>query len=346
MRRITVSIIIVNWNGRKWLKKCLDSLRVQTCKDFEIVLVDNSSTDDSVSFVRDNYPEVVIFHSENKGFGYSCNLGAQKAKGRFLMFFNEDMYVDKDFVERYLEEYEKIEDKDNIGTIGCAVADYDRSKVISEKAYGFTVDLMAAPVFNFDKERIFHNTGCPLFISKDLFLKIGGFCENIFLYGEDIDICWRLSLYGYQHYFFQNVYIYHNCAAGSFSKKKLALYIKGEINCIFNNYSLLFLPIALTYFLSFYFFLSLVYLVLGRATFLRTIYEAFWSELRYNFRNIMSFRKIVQSGRKVSDWSLLRRMNVMPSRLSNLTYVRNYKEYADKSYLSRVLLKKGKINGE
>lgn len=341
-----VSIIIVNWNGRNWLKKCLDSLRAQTCKDFEIILVDNSSTDDSVGFVRDNYPEVAISHSENRGFGYSCNLGAKKAKGKFLMFFNEDMYVDKDFVERYLEEYERIEDKDNIGTIGCAVADYDRSKVISEEAYGFSIDLMAAPVFNFDKAKIFHNTGCPLFILKDLFLKIGGFCENIFLYGEDIDICWRLSLYGYQHYFFQDIYIYHNCAAGSFTEKKLHLYMRGEINGIFNNYSILFLPIGFAYFLIFYFVLSLVYLLSGRWLFFKTICMTILSEFRYNFRNIVAFRKTVQSRRKVSDWLLIRRMNIMPSRLSNLTHVKNYKEYANKSYLFRVLLKKGKTNGK
>ena len=339
MRRITVSIIIVNWNGERWLRKCLDSLRVQTCKDFEIILVDNSSTDGSIDFVKNNYSEVRIFHSENRGYGYACNLGAQEAKGKFLMFFNEDMYVNKDFLEKYLKEHSKIKKKNYIGTIGCAVADYDGSRIISEKMYGFGIDLMAAPVPNFIKTRIFHNTGCPLFILRELFLKIDGFCENIFLYGEDIDICWRLNLYGYQHYFFQNVYIYHNCAAGAFSKRKLALYIKGEINCILNNYSLLFLPITLIYFLFFYLFLSLIYLILGKVVFFRTIYESLWDEFRYNFKNIMSFRKIVQSNRKVSDWSLLKKMNIIPSRLLNLVYVKNYKEYTEKGYLFQTLLK-------
>ena len=58
MKKIVVSIIIVNWNGKKWLKKCLDSLKSQTFKNFEIVMVDNSSTDDSVKFVEKNYPWV------------------------------------------------------------------------------------------------------------------------------------------------------------------------------------------------------------------------------------------------------------------------------------------------
>lgn len=339
MEKNDISIIIVNWNGRKWLKKCLDSLRTQTCKDFEIILIDNSSTDDSADFVRNNYPEIRIFHSGNYGFGHACNVGGKKAKGKFLMFFNEDMYVNNDFVEKYLKEYKKIKEENSIGTIGCVIADYDGSKIISKKMYGYGIDLMAAPVPNFVKTRIFHNTGCPLFIKKELFLKIGGFCENIFLYGEDIDLCWRLNLYGYQHYFLQNVYIYHNCAAGSFSKIKLALYIKGEINCLLNNCSWLFLPVALTYFLSFYFFLSLIYLILGKVVFFKTIYESLWDEFSHNLKKIVAFRKIVQSNRKVSDWSLLRKMNIIPSRLSYLAYVKNYKGQTKKSYLFQSLLK-------
>lgn len=320
-----ISVIIVNWNGEKWLGRCLDSLVNQTYKNIELILVDNSSIDNSVNFVRNKYPSVRILKSENRGFGFSCNYGARESHGKFLMFFNEDMYVDDDFVEKYLVEYKKIAGNKNIGTVGCMINNYDKTKVYKKEPYGYSIDLIATPVANFVKKRIFHNTGCPLFISRDLFLKIGGFCENIFIYGEDVDICWRLNLYGYKHYFFQNIAIYHNNVSGSLSKWKISYYIKGEINCMLNNYSTLLLTVGLVYFGIFYISLSVVFLISGNLELFKTIYESVWNELTSNFGNIMSYRKRVQSNRVVSDLSLLGKINIVPSRPFRLFYVNRFK---------------------
>ncbi|MDO8515114.1 MAG: glycosyltransferase family 2 protein [bacterium] len=321
MKKIFVSIIIVNWNGKKWLKKCLDSLKSQTYKNFEIIMVDNASTDDSVAYVKKNYPEVSIYQSENKGFGHGCNLGAIKAKGEFLMFFNEDMYVDKNFLEIYVQEYEKIEKKELVGTIGCSIASYN--KIIPEcakKMYGFGIDLMGAPMLNKKPDKIFHNTGCPLFISRLLFIKIGGFCENIFIYSEDIDICWRLNIYGYKHYFLKDTAIYHygGGVMGDFSDKKLANYIKGEINALMNNYSWPFLILGIFYFLMFYLLMFAVYLTTGKQTYAKVIVSTIYREFRYNIKNILVFRKVVQLNRKISDRQLLGRIRIFPSRIRNL----------------------------
>ena len=321
MKKIVVSIILVNWNGRKWLKKCLDSLKSQTFKNFEVVMVDNSSTDDSVDFVKINYPFVKIFSSENKGFGHACNLGAKKARGEFLMFFNEDMFVDKIFLEVFIREYEKIENKNLVGTIGCSIASYDRTiPECAKKMYGFGIDLMGAPMLNLKPDNIFHNTGCPLFISRLLFIKIGGFCENIFIYSEDIDICWRLNIYGYKHYFIKSIAIYHfgGGVMGSFSNKKLANYIKGEINALINNYSWPFLIIGFFYFIVSYLLLFTMYLIAGRPSYSKTIVLTIYHEFGYNLENILAFRKKVQSNRKISDWQLLGKIRVFPSRIRNL----------------------------
>ena len=320
MKKTFVSIVVVNWNGRKWLKKCLDSLNAQTYKDFEVIMVDNSSTDDSIKFVKKNYPRIKIIPSENKGFGYGCNVGARYANGEFVMFFNEDMYVDKDFLEKYVDGYQKLENKDLIGTIGCSIAHYDKTfPVVAKKMYGFGVDLMGAPMLNTDPNKIFHNTGCPLFVSRKLFLKIGGFCENIFIYSEDIDICWRLNIFGYRHYFFKDIMIYHygGGVMGDFSDKKLANYIKGEINALFNNYSWPFLLIGFSYFMMLYWFLFIGYLVTGRFSYARTIISTIYHEWRYNIKSILKFRQKVQSNRKISDWKLLGKIRIFPSRIRN-----------------------------
>ena len=327
MKKDLVSIIIVNWNGKKWLKKCLDSLHSQTYNNFEIIFVDNNSQDDSVEFVEKNYPLVKIVKSDNLGFGHACNLGTQNAKGNFLMFFNEDTYVDENFVSKFINKYNLIKDKNKIGTIGCVLEDYNKKILNKKLGFGFTIDWMTAPTINFDKEKIFYNTGCPLFIAKNVFNEAGGFCKNIFLFSEDLDLCWRLNLMGYKHFFLEDVYIYHyggGVIGGYFSPKKLSYYLKGELNCIFNNYSSLFLPFAFFYFLFFYFWLSIGYLLIGKFEYSKTINYTIISELRYNLKNILAFRQIVQAKRLVSDWQLTNKINFIPSRLKNFLLFKHY----------------------
>lgn len=324
MKDPLISIVIVNWNGQKWLDQCLSSLVRQTYRSYEIILVDNSSTDDSVSFTQKNYPAVIILNSENKGYGHACNLGAKEAKGQFIMFFNEDMHVDADFLEKYLTYYQSVEDKDHLGTIGCSISDYDKSKSGSSGAYGMAIDIMGTPTPNAKPETIFHNSGCPFFISRQLFLNTGGFCPNIFLYSEDLDLCWRLNLYGYRHYYASDIHIYHygGGVVGGFSPEKLSYYIRGELNSILNNYSSVMLPFALIYFSIFYILLAASYFFRGKTSYSKKVYSSIFNEIRYNLKDIISFRRIVQSRRKVTDWELMKRINIIPSRLRNLKYNR------------------------
>ena len=87
----SVTILIVNWNGKRFLSKCLDGLKRQTYKDFSIILVDNASNDGSVSFVTENYPEVKILAlSENLGFSVANNIVLKKAKSKYVVLLNND----------------------------------------------------------------------------------------------------------------------------------------------------------------------------------------------------------------------------------------------------------------
>ncbi len=317
MNNPLISIIIVNYNGKKWLKKLFDSLLSQTYKNFEIIFVDNNSNDGSVDYIKDNYQLVKIVRSKNLGYGHACNMGAQSAKGDFLMFFNEDMYVEKDFIFKFITQYNLIQNKSVVGTIGCAIVDYEEQNLSGNLGYGSTIDFIAAPVINFDKDKIFHNTGCPLFITRSVFKKVGGFCENFFLYSEDVDLCWRLNLMGYKHFFLNDTYLYHygGGVIGTFSPEKLSYYVKGEFNCIMNNYSLLFLPFALSYFLFFYISLSIGYVLTGKFKYAKNITFTILNEAIYNLRAILAFRNSVQAKRVISDWQLIHKINFMPQRL-------------------------------
>ena len=105
-----VSIIIVNFNGKTHLKKCLDSLEKVNYSNFETILVDNNSTDGSVEFVTKNYSDVIIIKlNQNKGYAEPNNIGAHLAKGDYLLFLNNDTIVTPEFIFEMIKVSEKDE---------------------------------------------------------------------------------------------------------------------------------------------------------------------------------------------------------------------------------------------
>ena len=103
-----VSVIIVNYNGKKWLKPCLDSLSKQIYKNFEIIVVDNNSNDGSVAYLNKNHPKVITFQSKkNVGFSEGNNNGYKLAKGQYIILLNNDTIVEDNFIKNLLEAYEE-----------------------------------------------------------------------------------------------------------------------------------------------------------------------------------------------------------------------------------------------
>ncbi len=108
-RKNFISIIIVNYNGKKWLRQCLDSLLKQTYKFYEIIVVDNNSADGSVKFLKKNYKEIVLIENgDNYGFAKGNNIGLKKAKGDYILLLNNDTYVEKDFLNDFLKAFDAI----------------------------------------------------------------------------------------------------------------------------------------------------------------------------------------------------------------------------------------------
>src|SRR3989344_2256511 len=109
--RVLVSIIIVNWNARENLQECLSALFKISYKNYEVILVDNGSKDDSVKFVKSNYPDIKIVESgKNLGFAGGNNLGFKQARGKYVLFLNNDTIVTKDFLEKLVDFMEKRKD--------------------------------------------------------------------------------------------------------------------------------------------------------------------------------------------------------------------------------------------
>ena len=214
-----VSIVVLNLNGKKHLKDCLPSLQRQNYKNIEIIVVDNNSTDGSLEFVKNTYPKVKLIASKkNLGFTGGNNLGAQKAVGKYLLFLNNDIRVDKNFLLPLVEALEKDE---SIGIAQSKILLWDRPETIDSVGCYFTFlgAFWHEAYGEKDKGKyvrqreIFGATGAALFISKTLFQKIGGFDETYFIYFEDVDLSWRVWRRGRRVVLVPQSMVYHKHGA-------------------------------------------------------------------------------------------------------------------------------------
>ncbi|MFQ5464503.1 MAG: glycosyltransferase family 2 protein [Thermodesulfobacteriota bacterium] len=189
MMKPLVSVIVVNYNGKRYLAECFDSLSAGLFKDFEIVFVDNGSADGSLEFVREDYPGVkALDMGENAGLARASNRGAALASGKYLFFYNNDTRADSHLLAELVR---TAEADPGVGIAGCTTMTYDGGAVINS---GVACDRFGYP----------YGEGEPLYVDAAIFIRrtvfdeIGGFDPELFLYGEDRDICWRTFLYGYK----------------------------------------------------------------------------------------------------------------------------------------------------
>lgn len=199
---ITASVIIVNYNGRDHLEKCLKSLQSENCPSHEIVLLDNASTDGSATFVQQFFPEVrVIQNSINSGFGHGNNVAAKYARGEYLAFLNPDTEVEPGWLDALIAALNAdpkaglatskivlLADRDRINTCGNEIhltgLTLCRGLGLQRRALDRIAEVGAV-------------SGAAFAIRRSLFEDLGGFDGDFFLYMEDTDLSLRARLAGY-----------------------------------------------------------------------------------------------------------------------------------------------------
>ncbi len=219
-----VSVIVVNYNGREFLEDCFRSLSNLDYLSYEVIMIDNASTDGSVEYVKELFPWVrVIGLNENKGFAEGSNFGATHAKGDLVAFLNNDVEVDG----RWLLELVKVVLSDEkIASCGSKLLFYERRDVINHA--GAMLDYSGGGYdrgFGELDSGKFNNigiTGCTsggaMLVRKDVFCKLGGFDPDYFAYFEDVDFCLRAWEFGYKMMYVPSSIAYHKFG-GSFGKK-------------------------------------------------------------------------------------------------------------------------------
>ena len=202
-----VSIIIVNYNGKKLLETCLESLFNIKYDDFEIILVDNNSTDDSVDFITTNYPSIILIKLDsNKGFAEPNNIGAKIAKGKYLLFLNNDTIVTPDFIS------EMVNTVENDKKIAICQSLLLKSDYTIDSSGDFIDELGVcynSKSFVNGIREISSARGASMLIQKKIFDELSGFDETFFATFEDVDLGWRSWILGYKTVLVPTSVVYH-----------------------------------------------------------------------------------------------------------------------------------------
>ena len=306
------SLIIVNWNTNIWLEKCLASLREQTYKNFELVVVDNNSMKSPTKIIKKYFKSAKIINlSSNFGYAKANNIGAEIAEGEFLFFLNPDTKVEEKCVEILLNSSQKNKDT---GIWACRQFSYD-GKIFLNDGVGY--DFLGCPLIG----KIFYADGASLFISKELFKDLEGFDESYFVVAEDIDLCWRARIKGYQINCNKEAIIYHYGGASFIGGSKYGeRYVTsifrryfGERNNFRNllkNYSWQLLILVLPIFFILNFAECLFFLFIGRFDICKNVYLKSWLDNIKEIKLILKKRKVIQANRKINDLKILKHMEI------------------------------------
>lgn len=217
-----IAIVILNWNGRRHLENFLPSVAAGTYQNYEIIIADNGSSDDSLSFMAANYPSLkVILFSENYGYAKGYNEALKQVTADYYVLLNSDVEVTPGWLEpqlALLESDKKIaacqpkilscSNKKMFEYAGAAGGWLDRYGYPFAK--GRVFDICEEDHGQYDQcEPIFWASGAALFIRSSVFHEVKGFDEYFFAHQEEIDMCWRIQLAGYKIYSCPASVIYH-----------------------------------------------------------------------------------------------------------------------------------------
>jgi GT2 family glycosyltransferase len=222
-----VSIIIVNWNGLKWLPDCLGSLEKQNYTSYEIVFVDNASKDGSVSWVRTHYPRTkIIINRKNLGFAGANNVGYRKAGGEYVLFLNNDTRVTKAFLTELVNvlKTDKV-----IGGVQSKILLMDHPDThdsvgafLTPSGFLYHYGFGRKNKSKYDKQiDLYTAKGACMMFRKSVLNEVAVdgniFDPDYFAYFEESDMCHRVWLAGYRIVYAYKSVIYHKMGATSAS---------------------------------------------------------------------------------------------------------------------------------
>jgi len=231
---MNISVVIVNYNVRYFLEQCILSVKAaSTNLSVEIIVVDNNSTDESCEILTELYPEVILVQNKNNvGYSKANNQGVAIAKGEYVLILNPDTVIAEDTLEKI---YHFAKTKNNLGALGVKLID-GSGEFLPESKRGIPFPQVAFnKLFAISSKRTgkYYAThlaenesgvvdilvGAFMFLKRSIYNEVQGFDEAYFMYGEDIDLSYKILKKGYQNYYYSETTVIHY--KGESTKKDL-----------------------------------------------------------------------------------------------------------------------------
>ncbi len=217
-----ISIVILSWNSQKYLEKFLPSVLASTYENFEVIVIDNASTDATLSFLSENYPQIkIVVHETNLGFTGGYNNVLKEINSPYYVLLNSDVEVDANWLQPMVE---LLENDKTIAACQPKLLSFNNKKYFEYAgAAGGWIDGFGYPFAKgriFDvceenrnqynqTEEIFWASGASFFIRSAAFHEMNGFDSYFFAHQEEIDLCWRLQHAGYKIFSCPSAIVYH-----------------------------------------------------------------------------------------------------------------------------------------
>jgi GT2 family glycosyltransferase len=230
-----VSILILNYNTRQLTINALRSVyQSETPSSYEVILVDNASIDDSIQHIQDEFPEVILIQNqENVGFAIANNQAMRIAKGRYVLLLNSDTLIQPDTLETMLH---FMDNHPEVGAAGCKLVLQDGTLDKACKRgfptpsasfyYAFGISKLFPHIPRFNQYQLGYKdpddaypvdclVGAFMFVRRTTIDQVGMLDEEFFMYGEDIDWCYRIKQAGWVNYYYPKTQILHLKGASS-----------------------------------------------------------------------------------------------------------------------------------
>jgi GT2 family glycosyltransferase len=306
MADLPVSIILISWNNELNLQECISSLLKQTFKNYEVILVDNGSTDNvlkNINVLDLAFPLAIKCLPSNLGFAIANNLGAQLAHGKWIILLNADAYPAPDWLEKLIK---AAEENPEFNFFSSRQIQYNAPHLLDGAGDEYHISGLAwrryynhiQKEYALKQEEVFGACAAAAMYRREDFLKVGGFDEDYFSYFEDVDLSFRLRLAGGRCLYVPDAVVYH---VGSASTGKLSDFViyYGHRNLVWafikdmpGSLFWLYLPFHLA--MNLFFLISFTFKGKGGA-----IFKAKLDAMR-GIPSVMKKRKGVQKLRKVS----------------------------------------------
>jgi len=261
-----LSVIIPNSNGKLFLKECLESLK-QEKSSFDVIIVDNGSTDGSVNFIKENYPHFTLIENQvNLGFSAAVNQGIKASDAEYVFLLNNDTRIQPGCMPSLLECISKDVD---IFAVSSKMVRYDDPDIVDDAGDEYTIlgwtkkrgDGKSSNLYE-DEEEVFSACAGAALYRKSIFEEIGYFDEAFFAYLEDVDISYRARIYGYRCVYCPQAIVYHRTSATSgsrYNEFKISLAARNNVYVPYKNmplpqYTLNFVFLLVGYLIKYIFF--------------------------------------------------------------------------------------------